>query len=93
MHERGFRLAVSNPIFKIDNSLCASITFDALTYYYYSGLCALAVKQYEQALSFLMDAIVLPSPRGLSAVAVAAVKKARIASMLASDPVPFDLPK
>lgn len=93
MHERGYKYCTSNPIFKIDNSLCSALTFDALTYFYYAGLCCLAVKKYDQALSYLMDAVVLPSQRGLSAVTVAALKKAQITSMLINDPVALELPK
>ena len=93
MHDRGYKQCTSDPIFLIDGGLCVSLTFDALTYFYYAAMCCLAVKQYDAAQVYLMDAITLPSPRGISVVATAALKKARIVSMLTSTHTALDIPK
>lgn len=93
MHDRGYALAVSNPLFRLEPSLCASVSFDALTYCYYAGMCALAVKKYDQALSFFMDCITTPCHAGVSSVIVAALKKARVTAMLTSNPKPLEIPR
>lgn len=93
MHDRGYKYSKSYTVYGIDSVFCTAPTFDAVTFFYYAGMCSLAMKQYEEALVYFMDAITLPSPSGLSAVAIAAIKKARIVSMLVRHPVALDIPK
>ena len=93
MHERGYRYAISNPIYQLEPSFCSSLAFDALTYFYYSSMCALAVKKYEKAFTYLMDTVSMPCNDGISAVQIAALKKAKIAALLVENPEPFDIPR
>ena len=93
MHDHGYTYTTSNPLFKVNADMCCSLSFDALTYFYYSGMCCLAVKKYETALHFFVDAVTTPCPGGVSAVAIAALKKARICSLLTRNPKVFEIPR
>lgn len=68
------------------------VTLDYLKYFYYSGICFIAVKDWSAALESLLMAITTPTNGGVSAVVGCALKKAKLVQLIQTGKS-LDLPK
>ena len=88
----GAKLVAEFSVHEINHELCFRAGFDVVSYLYYGAYCCVGVRHYADALSLLVDAIALPTTV-LSAVIVAAIKKAKLVSLLVDPTKPFEVPK
>lgn len=92
MHSVGYKFAKATPIYRVEPVCCNRPFFDALTYFYYAGMCCIGVKKYEEALVYFMDAISFPCVQ-TSAVAIAALRKAQLVSLIINKAIgTFEIP-
>lgn len=88
----GAKLIAEFSVHEINHELCFRAGFDVVSYLYYGAYCCVGVRQYADALSLLVDAIALPTTV-LSVVIIAAIKKAKLVSLLVDPTKPFEVPK
>lgn len=78
-------------ILQIDPGSTNLTPIDYLSYFYYAGICFSCVKNYSAALAQFQQAVALPGNQ-ISAIAVAALQKARLISLLLHG-TSYELPK
>jgi hypothetical protein len=88
----GAKLIEELSVREINRELCFRAGFDVASYLYYGAYCCIGVKKYADALFFLEDIIALPATV-LSAIIVAAIKKAKVVSLLVDPSKPFEVLK
>eukprot|EP01036_Dinobryon_divergens_P030923 gene30923-40247_t len=91
MFSYGISFIRKSDILEIEPKATKLSTQDYLSYFYYSGLCFIAVKDFPSALQAFLQAICAPASN-LSQIVISAIKKARLISLI-HDGQPFHIPK
>merc|ERR1712196_655765 len=82
MYRMGYDLVKSSLLIEIDPKTCVN-TADPPKYFYYAGICCIAMRDYDAAIENLIEVLAMPG-HVVSAISVAAYKKILILSLLLS---------
>lgn len=72
----------SRELLEIQPKFNSLVTLDYLKYFYYSGICFIAVKDWAASLESLLMAITTPTNGGVSSVVSSALKKAKLVQLI-----------
>lgn len=82
MYSTAVAFLSSTTILEINPKRATLPSVDCLRFFYYAGICFIAVKNFSEALEYLVECACVPA-NVLSAVAVQAVRKARLVALIA----------
>ena len=83
MYRMGYELVKNFLVLEIDVEKTCIMSSDLLKYFYYAGICCIGMRDYDAALENFMQIFSIPG-HNLSAITVAAYKKAALVAVLAN---------